>query len=397
MRHLFTILLILAGAASARACNVPVFRYALENWPADAYEVWVFHDQPLTAEQSQWIADLRQQVVGRDKQLDSFFIEVMDVSQPMPDKAKAAYAKLKPAQHPWLVVQFPHSHADDPPAFSGLLTKEMMQQIADSPTRRRIAKGILEGQSAVWLLIESGDKAQDDAAAALLTKELTRLEKELVLPTIGEDDKKFFDPSRGPRLRIAFEVLRLSREAAGEAMLLRMLEGWDPKLTDRSKPMAFAFFGLGRVLPPLVGDLIEPRYIEDASIFLVGRCSCQIKNDNPGWDVLMPVEWDGAIEGSFTLADAKPILTTAAAVTQQNQELTSAAGTGDVTAMMKGDSADGAALHVVTATGAQTGVPSRVLDPATGSPVLRNLLIVAGAVIALLLVGTVVLKSRREG
>ena len=31
------------------ACNVPVFRYALERWPADMYEVVVLHDGELSS------------------------------------------------------------------------------------------------------------------------------------------------------------------------------------------------------------------------------------------------------------------------------------------------------------------------------------------------------------
>ena len=29
------------------ACNVPVFRYALERWPADLYELVILNDGPL--------------------------------------------------------------------------------------------------------------------------------------------------------------------------------------------------------------------------------------------------------------------------------------------------------------------------------------------------------------
>ena len=38
-------------AARTYACSVPVFRYALERWPVDPYEVIVFHRGDLTAEQ----------------------------------------------------------------------------------------------------------------------------------------------------------------------------------------------------------------------------------------------------------------------------------------------------------------------------------------------------------
>ena len=38
----------LAVAAIAQACNVPVFRFALERWRPDAYRLTVFHRGALT-------------------------------------------------------------------------------------------------------------------------------------------------------------------------------------------------------------------------------------------------------------------------------------------------------------------------------------------------------------
>ena len=52
------ILLVLSAAALAPTCNIPVFRYALERWPADSYEVILFHRGPLTAAE-QALADQR--------------------------------------------------------------------------------------------------------------------------------------------------------------------------------------------------------------------------------------------------------------------------------------------------------------------------------------------------
>ena len=31
-------------------------------------------------------------------------------------------------------------------------------------------------------------------------------------------------------------------------------------------------------------------------MFLIGRCSCRVKDQNPGWDVLMNVDWAKALE-----------------------------------------------------------------------------------------------------
>jgi len=38
----------LVAASSAQACSVPVFRYALEQWRPDSFEVIVFHKGPLS-------------------------------------------------------------------------------------------------------------------------------------------------------------------------------------------------------------------------------------------------------------------------------------------------------------------------------------------------------------
>ena len=48
---LWLLAISLVWPAATFACNVPLFRYALERWEPDAYVFVVFHSQPLTAEQ----------------------------------------------------------------------------------------------------------------------------------------------------------------------------------------------------------------------------------------------------------------------------------------------------------------------------------------------------------
>ena len=45
------------------------------------------------------------------------------------------------------------------------------------------------------------------------------------------------------------------------------------------------------------GKGIEPDNIESACIFLVDRCSCQVKRLNPGTDMMFTVDWDAALSG----------------------------------------------------------------------------------------------------
>jgi len=372
-------LLAICVAAPVLACNVPVFRYALERWNPDAYEVFVFLDGPATAEQRKLIAAMQEQVVGGEQQLDSFFIHEVDVTEPMDDRVRAVHTAVKPAAFPHMHVQFPRSQPDDPPAYSGKFTDAAVKQLADSPVRRDVITRILDGESVVWVLLESGDKTKDDAAATLLSSELDRLKGELKLPDLDETDDAFHDPEAGPKLRMSFAVERLSRSDANEAMFIRLLENWDPKQIDRSQPMAFAVFGRGRVMPPLYGKYLSPKFIEEASAFLVGRCSCQVKEENPGWDLLMPVNWDAVMKGRVPLTEAMPKLTSPTAVLQQNEVIEQVAAKGRT----RGDEV--AAQVVANATPTPRG----------DEPMLRNVLIVAGLGVAVVFAGTLWLRSRK--
>ena len=62
----------------APACNVPVFRYALERWDADAYQIVVFYNDPLSAEQQALLETLEKQ--GQDGLAN---LTVNNVDQPM--------------------------------------------------------------------------------------------------------------------------------------------------------------------------------------------------------------------------------------------------------------------------------------------------------------------------
>lgn len=61
--------------------------------------------------------------------------------------------------------------------------------------------------------------------------------------------------------------------------------------------MAFPIFGRGRVLCALVGEGISEMNVEEVCGFVSGACSCVVKYQNPGVDMLMDVRWDAALMG----------------------------------------------------------------------------------------------------
>ena len=59
----------------------------------------------------------------------------------------------------------------------------------------------------------------------------------------------------------------------------------------QNEPMAFPIFGQGRVLYALVGKGIKVETVDRAAQFLIGSCSCQVKEQNPGVDLVMATDW----------------------------------------------------------------------------------------------------------
>jgi len=58
-------------------------------------------------------------------------------------------------------------------------------------------------------------------------------------------------------------------------------------------------------MPALVGKGINNVMIDDACTFLSGPCSCQVKRQNPGFDILTSVNWDELLEEQIQQLDNK--------------------------------------------------------------------------------------------
>lgn len=277
MRRLSALLVLtlMAAAPAERTCNIPVFRYALERWQSSPYEVVAFHRGPLGDEAKAALNVLRQAGANID-------VDRIDVAEPLPPKRKALFEKLK-LDLPFMAAVFPGSELV---AWSGPLTADMARKLSDSPARREISRRLLAGDSAVWILLDGGDQARDDAAAALLETELRRLEKSLQLPAQAPDDPPLL--SEVP-IKIAFSVYRLSRTDPGEQALVTMLLNSD---TGLDGPIAFPVFGRGRALWAMAGKGLNADMISEAAIFLIGACSCEAKELNPGLDLLFAADWE---------------------------------------------------------------------------------------------------------
>ncbi len=290
---LLSLIFVATSAAWVMGCSVPVFRYALERWAPDTFEATVFHRGGLDPAQRNAVrllatshANLKVSVVDLETEKDPARLEI--------------WAEQETEELPWLYVTYPPAHPVAVELAAGPLEEKLAQEIVGSSLRKGIADQLVAGETTVWVLLEEGDQSRDDAAWDLLSRELERLESTLELPTIEQEDIDAgliaIDENE---LKISFSAVRLSRENTEDEMLVRMLLDTEEDLIDAEGPMVFPVFGRGRVLYGLVGKGIAPDTIEAAAAYLVGSCSCQVKEDNPGVDVLMAMNWDDLVESTM--------------------------------------------------------------------------------------------------
>ena len=295
-RHSLRALLLLAlvalpGAIPAQACSVPVFRYALEHWDAAPFRAFVFHRGPLSGAQQASARELGKDGLAGELHAN-ISVRTVDLDQDPPQELLDLWRQAPTDTLPWLTVQFPATNRASGTVWSGPLTAESAAQILDSPARIEIVRRLGEGQSAIWLLLESGDAAKDSAAAELLDARLRHLASILQLPKLDAQDIANGLVSTGQDgLRLEFSVLRIARNVSGEQPFIRMMLGAEADLADTKEPIVIPVFGQGRALYALVGDGIKQETIDKAATFLIGKCSCEVKEQNPGFDLLLAADW----------------------------------------------------------------------------------------------------------
>ena len=283
--RLAALLIATLWTTMANACNVPVSRYALERWEADPYEIIVFHREPFTTQQQAVLERLEK--TARDG-LANLSVSNVNVSAEMPESLRALWNAQANPTLPWMVVRYPRKTRIGLPAWAGPLSAETVRALLESPARQDIGQRLLRGDAVVWLLLESGDQRRDDQTAQLLEGELRKLERSLVLP---EPDP--LDPPINTNLplKIVFSTLRLARSNPAESMLVNLLLNWNTNLVAEKETMLFPIFGRGRVVPPATGEEIQPEAIREVAEFLTGPCSCEVKEMNPGYDLLLSANW----------------------------------------------------------------------------------------------------------
>lgn len=271
-----SVLLCALCGSFAFSCTIPVFRYALDRWESDKFHLVL----PASMTQKPEINRLLIPLSGNS----------------------ASNVKVEESKDPAAAeAQLFLPHRTEHPLWTGVFDEAALKVILDSPARQDLLKKLLAGDSVIWVIADNG-QPEDDAEAARVEKRLRYLEQVVELPPQDPNDPDS-QLGPGPPLKLHFSVQRVSMKDPAEKILCAMLAG--TKAADAlaaGKPFAAAVFGRGRVLGAWPLTDLDDTALEDISLFLTGRCSCRVKNDNPGWDILMTVDWEKALQGAKQIA-----------------------------------------------------------------------------------------------
>jgi len=87
-------------------------------------------------------------------------------------------------------------------------------------------------------------------------------------------------------------VIELSRNSRDEHHFASMLLNVEDDLRYIQEPMLFGIFGRFKALEPLLGKGISVENINLMIDYFTAECSCLIKDDLPGTDILFPDKWE---------------------------------------------------------------------------------------------------------
>ncbi len=291
MRSLFRtslllLLIALSGGEQLQACAVPVFRYALERWDNDPFPLVVFYQGKLDAQLDKRLSDLEPIMVENAGPRVNWKVTRVNVDQPVPELWRGLWQAEAGQALPRAVLCTPELKKGDAAMWSGSLTEANLHSVVDSPKRKELVQHLLKGTAVVWLLVETAQPKKNEALAKLVQKESRRLLNEIVIPEgVGRDGVEVHSPLP---LEVSFATVRVRQDDPAEATLLRLLTNGD-KLKE---PTLYPVFGRARALAAMPASTVNAQLLEETARFICGACSCQVKAQNPGFDLLVKADWD---------------------------------------------------------------------------------------------------------
>jgi hypothetical protein len=235
--------IIILAALISLACTTRVSEWVLLNALPEQYSLIYFHNSPLTEA-------IKKQNLAVEGSLKTANIQFKTVNR---QDIKSPYYGLYYEDRLF-------SKYNNPDEFSNLTT---------SPLREKIAAELMQGKLCVMVYLKTDNAEKDESG-------LRTLKRALAASPFG-------------KIITVFELSRNSKEEADFTSLLLNVED---DLMGIKEPMLFGVFGRFKALEPLLGKGITEENIGLMIDFLTAECSCLIKDDLPGTDILFTDKWN---------------------------------------------------------------------------------------------------------
>jgi hypothetical protein len=293
--------LISFAVRDSGSCSVPVFRYALERWKPDPYKgIFIYRGKLSTQDQ----ALLRQLESMTQSTQNPFNLRIrpVEVAAFGEEKLIGLLKGPVPEKLPALAIWYPDQLGRTAPFWMQTATSAGLKTLADSPKRRQLTENLINGESVVWVFVASGNSKKDESAQKVLRQELDRASDALAKAPLFTSAG-----SKGKKLTYSFPIELLSRSESRESFFLDMLLRSGPDLNDhKDEPVVFPVFGRGRMFGGLFGDQINGKNIQGIVSYLAASCSCEVKAQHPGMDLLLAAFWDRVVMGELFVNDDNP-------------------------------------------------------------------------------------------
>jgi len=292
---------MIALASPARCCDTPVYRYAMYRWQPAPYEVYFFHNHPPSPP-DRLVAERLSKAARSDDAANVVHIPV-DLSRDpellgVPQDVRQAWDEREDKSLPFYLVATPHGrhlHAGslDPAALPGLL---------QSPVRKQLGRQLEAGKLGVLIFVPGADPTENERVANLLEELQQQLADGMIVLRPDAQAGPPAGPGAGvvpgvPRVDEAkpeIAVVQVDRDDPAETWFLRILLATETELADEQRPLVFVAYGRARVLLPYIGAGITYDNLIRELQFISGACSCTVKEQNPGVDLLLQYDWEAA-------------------------------------------------------------------------------------------------------
>jgi len=238
--------IILLGALLSLACTTKVSEWVLLNTLPTYYSLIYFHKDQLSENEIKQNSEISNNINGANILFKS--IQKNDI--------------IKPYYGLYYNNRF-FSEYDGPGTLVGLTS---------SPLREKIAKELMAGKLCVMLYLETGIREKDEERMQIVKKTV--------------EDSPFSK---------IITVIKIYRNDKDENHFVSMLLNVEDDLKYINEPMLFGIFGRFKALEPLVSKGITEENVNLMINFLTADCSCLIKDDLPGTDILYTSNWENPV------------------------------------------------------------------------------------------------------